>query len=112
MNVSAGFGFDQAVTVMRVVSTLEGGAIFIGQTLDDDEVRVRFVGRGFLPLPGDTFHVKGQWSTYTDRFKRIHRQVESKIMKRRVVAGELLSPWLQRLPNIGPTRSERLTRCR
>jgi exodeoxyribonuclease V alpha subunit len=109
MNVSAGFGFDQAVTVVRVVSTLEGGAIFIGQTPDDDEVRVRFVGRGFLPLPGDRFHVKGQWSTYTDRFKRIHRQVESKIMKRRVVAGELLSPWLQRLPNIGPTRSERLT---
>mgnify|MGYP000505888501 FL=1 len=60
MNVSAGFGFDQAVTVVRVVSTLEGGAIFIGQTPDDDEVRVRFVGRGFLPLPGDRFHVKGQ----------------------------------------------------
>ena len=70
--MSAGFGFDQAVTVVHVVSTLEGGAIFIGQTPDDDEVRVRFVGRGFLPLPGDRFHVKGQWSTYTDRFKRIH----------------------------------------
>jgi exodeoxyribonuclease V alpha subunit len=109
MNASAGFGFDQDVTVTRIVSTLEGGAIFIGQTPEDDEVRVRFVGRGFLPLPGDTFQVKGQWSTYTDRFKRIHRQVESKIIKRRVVAGELLSPWLQRLPNIGPARAERLT---
>lgn len=32
MNASAGFGFDQDVTVTRIVSTLEGGAIFIGQT--------------------------------------------------------------------------------
>ncbi len=108
MNASAGFGFDQDVTVTRVVSTLEGGAIFVGQTPEKDEVRVRFVGRGFLPLPGDTFQVKGQWSTYKDRFNRIHRQIESKIMKRRVVSGELLSPWLQRLPNIGPARAERL----
>lgn len=108
MSASAGFGFDNDVTVTHVVSTLEGGAIFVGRTSEGDEVRIRFAGRGFLPLPGDTFQVKGQWSSYTDRFKRIHRQIESKIMKRRVVAGELLSPWLRRLPNIGPTRAERL----
>jgi exodeoxyribonuclease V alpha subunit len=106
--VSAGFAFVEYVTVTRVVSTLEYGAIFVGETPAGDKVRVRYLGRTELPVPGDTFAVKGQWSNYTDKFKCLHRQVETKLMKRRAVLGDLLGPFLQRVPNIGPQRAERL----
>lgn len=102
------FGFDSEVTVSSVVSTLEGGAIFDGLTPAGDKVRVRYVGRNEVPLVGDTFAVKGQWSSYTDKFRRARRQVETKVMHRKAVIGELLAPFLQRVPNIGPQRAERL----
>ncbi len=106
--MSAGFAFDSDVTVTRVVSTLEYGAIFVGETPAGDKVRVRYLGRTELPMVGDTFAVKGQWSNWTDQFHRLHRQVESKVMKRRAVLGDLLGPFLQRVPNIGPQRAQRL----
>lgn len=106
--MSAGFAFADDVTVTRVISTLEYGAIFVGETPGGDKVRVRYLGRTELPVAGDTFTVKGQWSNYTDKFKRLHRQIETKVMKRRAVLGDLLGPFLQRVPNIGPQRAERL----
>lgn len=102
------FGFDQEVTVTKVFSQMEGGAIFTSVTPDGEIVRVKYQGRDVIPLPGDTFHVKGQWKSYTDNYRRVHQQVDSKIMKRRVVVGELLGPWLQRIPNIGHERGRRL----
>ncbi|ADL56756.1 ATP-dependent DNA helicase [Gallionella capsiferriformans] len=102
------FGFDQEVTVTKVFSQMEGGAIFTSVTSDGEVVRVKYQGRDVIPLPGDTFHIKGQWKNYTDKYRRIHHQVDSKIMKRRVVVGDLLGPWLQRIPNIGPERGKRL----
>lgn len=107
--MSAGFSFDADVTVTRIVSTLEHGSIFVGETSAGDKVRVRYIGRTELPLVGDTFSVKGQWSSFTDKFRRQHRQVESKVIKRRAVLGDLLGPFLQRVPNIGPQRADRLT---
>ena len=106
--MSAGFAFDADVTVTRIVSTLEGGAIFVGETTAGDRVRVRYQGRHQKPVVGDTFNVKGQWSNFTDRYKREHRQVETKVMKRKAIVGELLAPFLQRVPNVGPQRAERL----
>ena len=106
--MSGGLAFDSDVTVTRMVSTLEYGAIFVGETPAGDRVRVRYLGRNELPVVGDTFAVKGQWSSYTDKFSRVHRQVESKLMKRRAVLGDLLGPFLQRVRNIGPQRAERL----
>jgi exodeoxyribonuclease V alpha subunit len=69
---------------------------------------VRYMGRSAMPLPGDTFCVQGQWGTYVDRFRRQHRQVETKRMQRRAVLGDLLGPFLCRVPNIGPQRADRL----
>ena len=106
--MSGGFAFDSEVTVTRVVSTMEYGAIFVGETPAGKTVRVRYLGRAEVPIAGDTFAVKGQWSKYTDKFRRIHHQVETKVMKRRAVLGDLLVPFLQRVPNIGPQRAERL----
>jgi len=102
------FSFDQEVTVTKVFSQMEGGAIFTSVTTDGEIVRVKYQGRDVIPLPGDTFHVKGQLKSYTDNYRRVHQQVDSKLMKRRVVIGELLGPWLQRLPNIGHERGRRL----
>ena len=106
--MSGGFAFDSDVTVTRVVSRLEYGAIFVGETPAGETVRVRYMGRAEMPIVGDTFAVKGQWSNYTDKFRRVHHQVETKVMKRRAVLGDLLGPFLQRVPNIGPQRAERL----
>lgn len=106
--MSAGFTFDDQVTVNRVVSTVEHGTIFDGETADGKHVRVRYTGRTELPVAGDTFSIKGQWANFTDKFRRVRRQVETKVMTRRAVLGELLGPFLQRTPNIGPLRAERL----
>ena len=96
--MSGGFPFDDQVTVTRVVSTIDHGAIFVGETPNGQQVRVRYTGRNLRPVAGDTFAIKGQWTTFTDKFRRIHRQVETKVMKHRAVLGELLGPFLQRVP--------------
>lgn len=106
--MSGGFSFDDQVTITRVVSTIDHGAIFVGETPDGQQVRVRYTGRGERPVAGDTFAIKGQWTEFRDRYSRVHRQVETKVMKRRAVLGELVGPFLQRVPNIGPQRAERL----
>lgn len=106
--MSSRFVFDEEVTISRVVSTLERGAIFVGETLSGAKVRVRYVGRPEITVVGDTFTVKGHWSSFTDKFHRVHRQVETKVMKRKAVLGDLLEPFLQRVQNIGPERAKRL----
>lgn len=106
--MSGGFSFDDQVTITRVVSTIAHGAIFVGETPNGQQVRVRYTGRNQCPVEGDTFAIKGQWSNYTDQYRRTHRQVETKVMKRRPVVGDLLGPFLQRVPNVGPHRAERL----
>lgn len=83
--MTGGFAFDSEVTVTRVVSTLEYGTIFVGETPVGEKVRVRYLGRREMPVVGDTFAIKGQWATFTDKFRRVHRQVETKVMKRRAV---------------------------
>ena len=102
------FNFDQLVTVDRVLSRLEGGCIFSGITADGQSVRIRFTGKGIKPLIDDVFKVQGQMESYRDRWGNQSLQVNTKLMRRRVLPGGLLGPWLRRLPNIGPTRADRL----
>jgi len=109
--MSDGFAFDEEVTISRVVSTLEYGAIFVGETPEGAKVRVRYTGSREIPVVGETFAVKGQWSSFTDKFRRVHRQVETKVMKRKAVLGDLLEPFLQRVQNIGPERAKRLVQA-
>lgn len=108
--MSGEFQFEADVTVTRVISTLEYGAIFTGETSTGEAVRVRYMGRSAMPLPSDTFWVQGQWGTFVDRFGRQYRQVETKRMRRRAVLGDLLGPFLCRVPNIGPQRADRLVK--
>lgn len=101
-------GFETTVTVERVLSQLDAGCIFSGRTSDGSGLRVKFSGRGILPLPGDVFHVQGQLSPFRDRYGALVPQVSCSRMRRVVAQGDLLIPWLERLPNIGSTRSARL----
>ncbi|WP_374428017.1 AAA family ATPase [Ideonella dechloratans] len=96
------------VVVERVLSQLEGGCIFSARREDGEPLRVKFSGRDTQPLPGDWFVVKGGLTSFRDRFGRMVEQVESKAMKRATAMGALLKPWLERLPNMGATRAERL----
>ncbi len=100
--------FAGTVVVERVLSQLDGGCIFTGLRDDGTVLRVKFAGRDLQPLPGDTFEVTGALSSYQDRFGRAVAQVDSKRMKRTVRKGTLLRPWLQRLPNLGEVRAQRL----
>lgn len=100
--------YEGLVVVERVLSQLEGGCIFNARREDGEPLRVRFAGRDTQPLPGDWFVVKGGLTSFRDRFGRMVEQVESKAMKRASAKGALLKPWLERLPNIGATRAERL----
>lgn len=100
--------FTGTVVVERVLSQLDGGCIFVGQREDGSVLRVKFSGRGNQPLPGDAFEVQGQLSSYKDRFGKLVAQVSSKRMNRTIHQGDLLRPWLERLPNIGGVRAQRL----
>lgn len=79
--MSGRFAFDEDVTVSRVVSNLGYGTIFLGETHAGAEVRVRFYGGNEMPVVGDTFNVKGTWSSFTDKFRRVHRQIETTEME-------------------------------
>jgi exodeoxyribonuclease V alpha subunit len=103
------FNFDQLVTVDRVLSRLEDGCIFAGIAEDGQSVRIKFTGKGIEPLTDDVFKVQGQMGSYRDRWGKQTPQVHTKLMRRHVLPGGLLGPWLRRLPNIGPTRADRLT---
>nr|WP_305825766.1 ATP-dependent RecD-like DNA helicase [Massilia brevitalea] len=100
--------FQGTVVVERVISQLEGGCIFAGRQEDNTAIRVKFTGRDTQPLPGDAFLVKGLLSAYRDRYGKSVPQVDSKRMARIVNQGHLIGPWLERLPNIGATRAQRL----
>lgn len=100
--------FEGLVVVERVLSQMEGGCIFAARQSDGEPIRVKFLGRDTRPLPGDWFTVKGILSPHRDRFGRLVQQVASNQMTRAVTKGLLLTPWLERLPNIGGIRAARL----
>jgi exodeoxyribonuclease V alpha subunit len=100
--------FFAEVTVRSVISILERGCIFDGITAAGEELRVKFAGRDFDPMPGDVFEVTGRLGSFRDRFGREFTQVDSQFMRRLPSHGVLLAPFLVRLPNIGEKRAERL----
>ncbi|WP_241162963.1 AAA family ATPase [Ralstonia solanacearum] len=100
--------FTGTVVVERVLSQLDNGCIFSARCEDGNLLRVKFSGKDTRPLPGDTFTVEGLLGEYRDRFGQTVRQVESKHMQHAVSYGALLGPWLAKLPNLGPTRAQRL----
>jgi len=99
--------FEGTVVVERILSQLEHGCIFAGRNEAGDPLRVKFSGSDVQPLVGDSFLVRGQLVEFQDRFRNVS-QVNAKRMTRVVGVGDLLGPWLERLPNIGPTRVQRL----
>lgn len=103
--------FDDTVVVERVLSQLERGCIFTGRLANGQPIRVKFAGAYTQPLPGDTFRVRGMLNENRDRFGKVVVQINSKHMGRQVTAGALIGPWLERLPNIGETRANRLIKA-
>lgn len=108
---TGGFSFEKVVTVASVLSQLEGGCIFTAIEDDGKKIQVKFGGRNLQPMVGDMFLIKGQLGSYRSKWGRTVTQVDTKVMKRHVPAGELLEPWLQRLHNIGPTRAANLVQA-
>lgn len=103
------WAFEQEVTVEKVHSTLERGCIFSGVTDDGKKIRVKYQGNTILPVVGDRLEIKGQLGFWTNPIGKRIQQVDSKVMKRKQINGELVAPWLGRLPNIGPGRAQNLT---
>ncbi|EIF28726.1 ATP-dependent exoDNAse (exonuclease V), alpha subunit/helicase superfamily I member [Burkholderia sp. Ch1-1] len=100
--------FSATVVVERVLSQLDNGCIFSARCEDGSALRVKFSGKDTRPLTGDVLVVEGLLGEYRDRFGKSVRQLESKRMQPAASHGALLGPWLAKLPNIGPTRAERL----
>jgi exodeoxyribonuclease V alpha subunit len=96
------------VVVERVLSQLEKGCIFAGRQRDGSAVRIRVTGQRLEPVVGESYEVQGLQSTYSDRFRQSWAQIDARTIKRVRTSGALLIPWLERLPNIGPTRARRL----
>jgi exodeoxyribonuclease V alpha subunit len=105
---TGGFSFEKVVTVESVISQLEGGCIFAGLAKDGKIIQVKFTGKSVQPMVGDSFLIKGQLVTHCNKWGKLVAQVDTKVMKRHVQAGELLEPWLKRLHNVGPVRAENL----
>lgn len=108
MTIAVLDNFSGTVVVERVLSQLENGCIFSAKGDDGRLLRVKFSGRGTQPLPGEAFEVAGLKGSFTDRCGKAVTQVESKRMRRVLSTGALLGPWLEKLSNVGPTRSARL----
>ena len=87
---------------------MEGGCIFTCGVQNQNGMRVRYIGRNAVPAVGDSYQVQGNKGQYRDKFGRVFVQIETKLMHRVVTPGYLLSPWLQRMRNIGPTRADNL----
>ena len=100
--------FAETIEVRKVHSQREGGCIFTAQRTDSTPLRVRYVGKSVQPMPGDEFEARGLLSIYRDKFGRSIEQLETRSLNRVVRTGELLKPWLDTLPNIGPARAQRL----
>ena len=98
------------LTVQKVHSQLDRGCIFSAEDDLGQIFRVKFAGGDYEPEPGDVFEVKGLLGTFRDRFGRSVDQIDSNSMTRVAAYGVLLQPFLQRLPNIGPERANRLVK--
>lgn len=96
------------VTVERVLSTLSNGCIFSGRQSDGKLVRVKVSGIDLHPEIGQTYEVAGVVQIYVDKYKNSIRQYDVKKVTRIQTVGTLLIPFLEQLPNIGPTRAKRL----
>ena len=94
--------------VQRVLSQLEAGCIFVAVGDEGKSFRVKFQGRDYMPEPGDVFKVEGVLRPFRDRFGHEVSQIDSMRMTRVAAHGVLLGPFLQRLPNLGPVRANRL----
>lgn len=107
MTLSAFEPFQGVVVVERVLSELDNGCIFDGRC-DGRKLRVKFAGKGAQPAAGEAYEVVGLQGTYKDRYGRTVEQIDSRQLRRVVSTGALLGPWLEKLPNILATRSDRL----
>ena len=108
MTLGAFDPFRGVIVVERVLSELDSGCIFAGRSSDGRSLRVKFAGKGAQPSPGEAYEVVGLRGSYTDRYGRAVEQIDSRQLRRVVSTGALLGPWLEKLPNILATRSDRL----
>jgi exodeoxyribonuclease V alpha subunit len=96
------------VTVERVLSQLEKGSIFSGRQENGELIRVKLSGIDLAPEVGATYSVQGLFQTYSNKYNKTFRQFTVSKITRVVAVGALLIPFLERLPNVGPTRAKRL----
>lgn len=97
------------VVVTSVLSQGRGGVIFSGLKTCGAQVRVVVSGEPVFPVPGEVYEVDENGQTlYRDGWGRWHPQLEVDRIDRVRTSGALLRPWLERQPNVGPTRAGRL----
>lgn len=98
------------VVAQRILAQSTTGCIFVGQRESGDTTRVniRHTNNAAAITVGATYAVDGDEGVYEDRWGRSHSQIVARSVERQHVTGQLLRPWLERLPHLGPVRAQRL----
>lgn len=97
------------VVITSVLSQGRGGVIFSGRRSCGSYVRVVVTGEPVFPVAGEVYEVNEDGATlYQDGWGNWMPQLEVDKIDRVRTSGALLRPWLERQPNIGPTRAARL----
>lgn len=97
------------VVVTSVLSRGRKGVVFSGLKSCGSYVRVIVEHEAVFPFEGEVYEVDEAGATlYRDAWGNLHTQLEVDKIDRVRTSGVLLRPWLERLPNVGPKRSERL----
>ncbi|MFC6745640.1 AAA family ATPase [Methylobacterium persicinum] len=66
-------------------------------------------GKGFLPVVGEVYEVRGEWRWSDQYGEQLHGDGDT--FRRLMPSGALLRPWLERIPGVGPERAKRLLRA-
>lgn len=95
------------VSVKSIVSQMQSGVIFTGESREGRIYRVR-VKEALFPAIGETYAVEGQQRDFRDSYGRTYFQIDASGIKRTATSGRLLSGYLTTLTCVGEARAKRL----
>ena len=111
MPTALGIAFDKRVTVEAMVERVlycgESYIVIGARHSNGTYIRIKSY-RLIDPVPGETYLVSGEWRRYKDGRGITWTQIDTTDVTRTRMSGALLGPWLEKLPNIGSTRAQRL----
>lgn len=97
----------QKVVVSGILAQNAFGVIVACRDEADNYLRA-ILPADICPVVGEAYEISGDVENYRDRYGKTTPQIKAKMAVRTRTSGSLIKPWLESLPGIGATRSQRL----